>query len=182
LIPREWIDDLLRLKRFPRTGWLRVGVREAESVADHVFAAALLGWRLARETQGVDASRVALLLLVHDLHEARLGDVPTPAKKYLPEGAIDDAERRIAAEQWGDDAEGAALAREFLEGRTAEAALARAVDHLEFLFEAADLVRGGANGPREMLGRAREGAAWRHPATRPYVERLLETAERPAER
>lgn len=173
MIPAAWIEDVLRLKRFPRTGWLRVGVREPESVADHTCAAALVGWRLARETPGVDAPRVALLLLVHDLLEAQLGDVPTPAKRHLPPGALDEAERRIVAEQWADDADGAALAREFLDGRTAEARLAHAVDNLEFVLEAAHLVRTGATGPREMLGRARGGAAWAHPATRPYVEAAL---------
>jgi putative hydrolase of HD superfamily len=181
VIPPDWIEDLLRLKRYPRTGWLRVGVRDPEHIADHVFAAAALGWRIARETPGVDAARVALLLLVHDLHEARLSDIPSPAKKYLPDGAIDGAERAIVAQQWADDPDGAALAREFLDGRTAEAALARAVDHLEFLLEAASLVSAGARGPREMLGRATDGAAWSHPATRPYVERLLH-APRPSER
>jgi putative hydrolase of HD superfamily len=177
MIPAEWLDDVLRLKRYPRTGWLRVGVRAPESVADHSFASALLGWRIARETPGVDAPRVALLLLVHDLLEARLGDVPTPAKRYLPEGALDIAEKRIVEEQWSGDAEGAALAREFLDGRTPEAELARAVDNLEFVLEATDLVRAGERGPREMLGRVRQGAAFAHPATRPYVETCLARAE-----
>lgn len=171
MIPHAWIEDVLRLKRFPRTGWLRVGVAAPESVADHAFSAALLGWRIAREAGGLDASRVALLLLVHDLHEAQLGDVPTPAKRFLPEGALDDAERRIVAEQWAGDAEGAALAREFLDGGTPEAQLARAVDNLEFVLEATAQVRAGAAGPREMLARVRAGAAFAHPLTRPYVER-----------
>jgi putative hydrolase of HD superfamily len=173
MIPKEWIDDVLRLKRFPRTGWLRVGVRAPESVADHVFAAAILGWRIARETPDVDAARVTAMLLAHDLLEARLSDIPTPAKKYFPSDCLDRAEERIVEEQWADDPHGAELVREFLEGRTPEAALARAVDHLEFVLEAAGLVRAGSTGPREMLARAREGAAAKHPATRPYLDAAL---------
>ena len=118
-------------------------------------------------------ARVTLLLLVHDLLEAHLGDIPTPAKQYFDREALARAEERIVAAQWGDDPEGAALAREFLEGRTAEAQLAQAVDNLEFVLEAADLVRAGADGPREMLARVKNGAAWQHPATRPYVESAL---------
>jgi putative hydrolase of HD superfamily len=173
MITREFVEDMLRLKRFPRTGWLRVGVRAPESIADHSFAAALLGWRIAREAGGVDSSRVALLLLVHDLAEARLGDIMAPAKKLFPDAAIEDVEREIVRAQWADDAEGAALALEFLDGTSAEAELARAVDNLEFLFEAASLVRGGLTGPREMLSRARQGLAWRHASTRPYVDEIL---------
>lgn len=173
MIPKSWIDDVLRLKRFTRTGWARVGVRDPESIADHSFAAALLGWRIARDTPGVDAERVVLLLLVHDLHEARLGDIPSPAKKHFPEGALEAAEHEIVDAQWSDDPEGRALAHEFLAGTTPESNLARAVDHLEFVLEAVELVRAGANGPREMLDRAREGAAFRHAATRPYLEIAL---------
>jgi putative hydrolase of HD superfamily len=173
MIPREFVEDMLRLKRFPRTGWLRVGVRAPESIADHSFAAALLGWRIAREVGGLDATRVTLLLLVHDLAEARLGDIMAPAKKLFPDAAIEDVEREIVRAQWADDAEGAALALEFLDGTSAEAELARAVDNLEFLFEAASLVRSGRTGPREMLSRARQGLAWRHASTRPYVDEIL---------
>lgn len=173
VIPRDWIQEIQLLKKMPRTGWFRVGVETPESIADHTFAMALLVWRLARETEGVDPQRCVLMALVHDVHEARLGDIPTPAKAHFTEGAIDAAERSIAAEQWADDPDGLALVEEFLAGETPEAKLVRAADHLEFLLQAADYCREGRPLPRVMIERAPKGAAWAHPVTRPYVEALM---------
>jgi putative hydrolase of HD superfamily len=169
----EWLRDLLRLKRLPRTGWLHVGVAAPESVADHSFSMAVLGWRIARETPGVDAARVVLMCLLHDFHEARLGDIPTPAKHYLGPERILEAERAIQADQWEEDAETCALLEEFLTGETEDARLARALDHLEFLVQAMEYRRCGYERADRMLNEARRGAAFAHAATRPWAERVL---------
>jgi len=171
--PDDWVRDLLHLKRIRRAGWARVGVPAPESVADHAFAAALLAWRIARGVAGVDAERVALMILLHDFHEARLGDIATPSKQYFAAGAIEDAERRIVAEQWPDGDEAVAIVEEFLTGESPEAELARAVDNLEFLLQARDYRDAGHRGVEPMIGRAKSGAAWAHPVTRPWVERIL---------
>ena len=122
---RDWLRDLLRLKRTPRTGWLHVGVAQPESVADHSFSMAVLAWRIARDVPGVDAGRVVLMCLLHDFHEARLGDIPSPAKHYLGAERIEEAERAIQADQWGEDPESRGLLEEFLVGQTEEGALRR---------------------------------------------------------
>ena len=173
MIRREWIRDLHQLKRTPRAGWSRVGIDTPESVAEHTFAAALLAWRIAREVPGVDAGRVVLMTLLHDFHEAKLTDIPTPWKQYFPEDAIALAERTIAAEQWDDDPETLALVEETLAGESKEAMLVRAIDHLEFLLQAADYRAAGHLLTDEMLRRGPEGPAFAHPATRDLAEDLL---------
>lgn len=176
---RDWLREIQLLKRLPRTGWFRVGVERPESIADHSFSMALLVWKLAREAGDVDVDRCVRMALVHDVHEARLGDLPTPAKRHLSPEALMAAERDIAAEQWRDDPEARALVEEFLAGQTPEARLVKAVDHLEFLLQADEYRREGRPLPRVMLERARGGAAWNHPLTRPWVERLLAPDESP---
>lgn len=173
MVPEDWVRDLLHLKRIRRAGWPRVGVPAPESVADHAFAAALLAWRIARDVAGVDADRVVRMILLHDFHEARLGDIATPAKQYFADGVIEDAERRIVAEQWPEGDEAVELVEEFLDGDSPEAELARAVDNLEFLLQARDYRDAGLRGVEPMIGRAKNGAAWAHPVTRPWVERIL---------
>lgn len=69
-----------RLKRIPRQGWLDRGVSplETESVADHSMGVALLAWMSALEAQAagaeLDPARVLMLALIHDLPEADIGD------------------------------------------------------------------------------------------------------------
>jgi putative hydrolase of HD superfamily len=73
-------QQVQRLKRVPRQGWLDRGVSplDAESVADHSLGVALLAWMAALEARAggadLDPARVLALALVHDLPEAEIGD------------------------------------------------------------------------------------------------------------
>lgn len=78
----ELVFEVGRLKRLPRSGWLLAGVKDCESVAEHCFRTAVLGFILAA-LEGLDAYRVATLCLMHDLTETRLGDLDALAKRYL---------------------------------------------------------------------------------------------------
>jgi len=177
VISPDWIRDLLQLKKTPRAGWFRVGVDLPESVAEHSFSMALIAWRIAREAGGLDAERVLLMALLHDFSEARLTDIPNPAKELLPDGAFAEAEAGVIRDQWPDDEEAQALLAEFLAGETEEAKLVAAVDHLELVFQAAAYREAGHPMTERMLVRARRGPAAKHPLTRPYAEPLLSDAE-----
>lgn len=63
-----------RLKDEARGGWLLRGVRDPESVADHSWGTAFL-CLLYADDAGVDRDRAMVMALVHDLAEARTGDV-----------------------------------------------------------------------------------------------------------
>jgi putative hydrolase of HD superfamily len=73
-------QQIQRLKRLPRQGWLDRGVSplDTESVADHSLGVALLAWMAALEANAggadLDPARVLALALVHDLPEAEIGD------------------------------------------------------------------------------------------------------------
>lgn len=93
-----------RLKDVRRKGWVDRGVADAESVADHSFAVALLAWAAARE-RGLDAERALLIGVVHDLAEAEVGD-ETPFDALLAAGDFDCA--RFETAPPGDPARRAA--------------------------------------------------------------------------
>lgn len=118
------------LKRTPRSGFQFLG-SGAESVAEHSFRTATIGYALARLAGDVDAGRVVLLCLFHDLPEARLGDLNYVNKKYVQadeQRAVDDL---AATLPFGDDYR--ALLGEFSAGQTAEACLAQDADQLEMI-------------------------------------------------
>lgn len=169
----SWLRDLMDLKRTPRSGWLRAGVVGPESVADHSFATALLAWQLAREQSGVDPAKVLLMALLHDYHEARLGDIPAPVKERFPPAEVERAEGRVMDEQWEGDPQTRALLEELRAGESEEARLVWAVDHLELLVQAARYYQEGYREVVEMLRRARGGRAFEHPATRPLARAIL---------
>jgi 5'-deoxynucleotidase YfbR-like HD superfamily hydrolase len=126
------------LKTLPRAGWLRLGNRTPESVAEHSFRVGILGMVLA-ELEGADAERTAALCVYHDAHETRIGDVPAVGRAYIttakPEaitghqtaGMPDDMSKLFQS-----------LTAEFEAAETLEARVARDADKLETLLQAVE--------------------------------------------
>ncbi len=118
------------LKRTPRTGFQFLG-SGAESVAEHSFRTAVIGYALARLDGQADVGRVVQICLFHDLPEARLGDQNYVNKKYVKvdeERAVEDLARTLP---FGDDYRG--LLKEFTGKATREALLAHDADQLEMI-------------------------------------------------
>ncbi|HVG29124.1 MAG TPA: HD family hydrolase [Pyrinomonadaceae bacterium] len=148
------LADLQRLKRLDRTGWVLRGLAPgAESVAAHTFGVVVAAMLLADEVRargvGVNVERVLRLALLHDLAEARTGDMPRTMAKYY------GAEARKCAEgaAFGDLIEGldaelradyARLHAEYEERASLEARLVKAADIVDLLAQALAFERAGA--------------------------------------
>jgi len=75
----------------PRTGWVWLGVKKPETIAEHIFRVAMMNWILAdRVRPKLNLKKIIKISLVHDLCEAYAGDM-TPYWKILPK----DKEKRI---------------------------------------------------------------------------------------
>jgi putative hydrolases of HD superfamily len=70
------------LKKTPRTGFQFLG-SGGESVAEHVFQTIFIGYTLCKLETGADELKVMKMCLVHDLPEARTGDMNYVNKKYV---------------------------------------------------------------------------------------------------
>ena len=70
------------LKNVDRSGWWLLGNKDPESVAEHSFRCTILGYILAK-LEKVDTSKVVMMCLFHDLHEARTNDLHKVAQKYI---------------------------------------------------------------------------------------------------
>jgi putative hydrolase of HD superfamily len=129
-----------QLKQLYRQGWLRVGLppERCESVAEHSLGVALLCLFIADTYfPEADVSKVVRIALLHDLGEARVGDL-TP---HDPVGAEEKhrREREAVAHILGGLPRGAeylALWEEYEQGRSFEARLVRQVDRLEMGLQA----------------------------------------------
>jgi putative hydrolase of HD superfamily len=142
----EFYSNVLRLKRLRRSGWVRHGVKDPESVASHMYGVAVLSLLLS-EGEKVDVEKVLKMSLIHDLPEAVAGDMTPHDKDYKRKRQIEeDALKRmvsclpdnIAREIVGLNAELAA-------GRSPEARIVETADGLDMALTALEYGKSGAN-------------------------------------
>ncbi len=146
----NFFKDAGGLKRLSRRGWMKKGVPEPESVADHTFRTTLIAMVLS-DLHGLDTQKAMRMAILHDLAEVIIGD-PLPKErskkaidlkeeaameallKMLPEGL-----RTIYNKTWQD----------FRKGASEEARLVREVDILERLLQAFEYEKKGIRGLEE---------------------------------
>lgn len=133
----DFIAEAGMLKRIKRSGWWMLGLPEEESVAEHSFRCAVVGYVLAK-MEKADPYKVVMMALFNDLHEARINDLHKVAHRYLN---VRDAEKEAFAGQIeGLDAvfrrELGALRLEHDKQKTRESLVARDADILECLIQA----------------------------------------------
>ncbi len=84
--------ELGSLKEFQRSGWVFIGEKDGDSIADHSWRAAIIAYYLAKKV-GANPDRCALMAIVHDMPESRTGDINKVWNRYLKkdeEAAMDD--------------------------------------------------------------------------------------------
>jgi putative hydrolase of HD superfamily len=137
----ECLAELHNLVRLPRIGWIMAGVKDAESVGDHCFEAAVLAYLLASHVEPkVDIGKVLVMLLFHEVGEARMSDMPRRGSRYLGD-AKGDAEAAVTRDVLSGVLGGLTddigkIVAEFHERETPEAKLAEAAEELQILFAA----------------------------------------------
>ena len=142
----KFFETAGRLKRTPRAGWVEIGIRHPESVADHTFRTSILCMIYA-DTKGLDEPKLLRMALIHDLPEAMIGDL-TPSKKtkeskerkktaikqilsFLPK-----KQRKKFMTDWN----------EYQEGKTKEAKAVRQLEKLEMALQAKEYERAKSTG------------------------------------
>src|ERR1700691_2225577 len=70
------------LKRVKRSGWWVAGIENPETVAEHCFRCAVIGYYIAH-CEGVDPFRVVTMTLFNDIHEARINDLHKMGHYYI---------------------------------------------------------------------------------------------------
>ena len=177
------LADLQRLKRLDRTGWVLRGLPPgAESVASHSFGVALAAMLLADEAAArgveVDTERVLRLALLHDVAEARTGDMPRTVADYYGKDVRKRAERAAFDDMTRDLGEGRAasyseLHEDYEERASLEARLVKAADIVDLLAQALTFERAGARGLDEFWEGALERDFGLEGASREVVREVL---------
>jgi len=128
----NFLFEVGMLKKTPRTGYQFLG-SGSESVADHSFRTAIIGYALASGDSAADRQKVVFMCLFHDLPEARTGDHNYVNKKY-----VQVSEEKAAGDLVKDllfSEEMFQLIQEFNEAKTIEAHLSRDADQMDLILE-----------------------------------------------
>jgi len=128
----NFLFEVGMLKKTPRTGYQFLGSGK-ESVAEHSFRTAIIGYVLSLQEPEADSQKITLMCLFHDLHEARTGDQNYVNKRYVnvdEDRAVRDLAKNIP---FGHDI--ISLTREFNTGKSLEARISRDADQLDLILE-----------------------------------------------
>ncbi len=153
----DFLFEACFLKNLPRSGYQYLGTGN-ESVAEHIYSTTFIAFVMAQLTPEADAHRLISMCLVHDLPEARIGDLNYVQKHYLVRDeskALEDALHDIP---FADRIK--ALVAEFDAGETLESQLAHDADQLALLIDLKSLKDTGYQSPDTWL---------------PHVEKRLKT-------
>ncbi|GHJ84856.1 hypothetical protein NliqN6_1258 [Naganishia liquefaciens] len=174
---------LENLKTQKRSGWIREGVQQPESIADHMYRMAMLCMLIPIQTaeRPLDIGRCVQMALVHDLAEAHVGDI-TPVEGVSPEmkhKLEQEAMHSFLHEMLGG--EGCREARERISSlwdeyearETPEAKLVKDLDRIELVLQAVEYER---SQNIRSLAPFYSGSLphLHHPAVREWAEALLE--------
>lgn len=120
------------LKKTPRSGFQFLGSGK-ESVADHSFRVALIGYTMAQLCPHVDPYKVLSLCLFHDVPETRTGDMNYVNKRYVDVRENEAIEDLAQSLPFGHEYK--ELMREYRENKTEEARLVHDADQLDLILE-----------------------------------------------
>ena len=130
------------LKRLKRTGWVRIGVKDAESVADHSFRTALLCMLLTKNRK-INHQKIVEMAIIHDLGETATSDIRYEEgnKIIASEKAKEKIEEDILKTLFKPLEDGKYylnLWYEFRDQKTVEAKLLKQIEKIEMALQATE--------------------------------------------
>ncbi len=140
------------LKRVKRSGWWVAGIENPESVADHCFRCAVIGYYLAH-MEKIDPYKTTIMCLFNDIHESRINDLHKMGHYYID---FKEAETKVFQDQIfplmpAIRTELEQLRRDYDRQNTKESRVARDADILECLVQAKEYLAAGHLVARKFL-------------------------------
>ncbi|CAA6671432.1 unnamed protein product [Spirodela intermedia] len=127
------------LKTTKRKGWINHGIREPESIADHMYRMAIMAL-ISGDLPGVNRERCIKIAIVHDIAEAIVGDitpsdnVPKAEKSRLEKAALDEMCKVLGGGLRADEIK--ELWAEYENNSSIEANLVKDFDKVEMILQA----------------------------------------------
>jgi len=158
LIPIKFFDDVMSLKRIPRSGWItyRIGKHDIESVSSHSYSVAVVALTMSEimrlRKQEVDAEQVLKMALLHDLSESLTFDISKAYLRYLGRkgsrmktGLEEKATSRVLADLQNDQLADTfrTTIRDYTSSNSLEARIVHCADTVDLLLQVIEYERMG---------------------------------------
>lgn len=135
----SFFHSIGKLKKVKRTGWVREGVPNAESVAEHIYRVSMMAYVLA--PKGLKINKIIKMALVHELGEIVIGDLVVERSTVVDSKAkeIKEKRERAAVKELCESVERKDLYKLWLEYEkqsSPEAKFVKQMDKLEMAFQA----------------------------------------------
>ncbi|MGI0029703.1 MAG: HD domain-containing protein [Nitrososphaera sp.] len=140
-----FFQSALQLKSVKRAGWVsKVGVKGAESVADHSFSLCAIAMLLA-DIMGLDTKKAMKMVILHDLPESIIGDlIPGDIAAAGKVGREKKAMSKILSSLPSNvRSEYQQIWTEYLQNRSEVARFVHRIDKLEMAMQARKYARQG---------------------------------------
>ena len=128
----DFLFEVGMLCKTPRSGYQFLGSGR-ESVAEHVLRTVFIGYALCKVNPALDELRVLKMCVLHDLPEARTGDMNYVNKKYVKVDEEKAVRELTESLFFGDDIRQAIA--EFNAKETMEAQIARDADQIALILQ-----------------------------------------------
>lgn len=133
--------ELGMMKRVKHEGARLAGVPSPDSIADHTARAALIAYVLA-SAEGGDPLRCAMMALLHDMPECRVGDQHKVSARYVHVAEAEQQAFRDQVQNLSDDVrkEWQSLWSEFQQRSTHDGVIAKDADWVEMAVSAREYI------------------------------------------
>ncbi len=149
----NFIFEVGMLQKTPRSGFQFLG-SGSESVAEHVLRTIFIGYALCKLEEGIDEAKVVRMCLLHDLPEARTGDMNYVNKKYVNVDENKAIEELAATLSFGCEIK--EIMDEFNARRSRESLVCHDADQLALIFQLKEYGDLGNKYSREWINFARK--------------------------
>ncbi|MBI2638074.1 HD domain-containing protein [Candidatus Peregrinibacteria bacterium] len=171
----HFLFELGMLKKIEHCGTKFAGVKHPDTLGEHSCRAAQIGYALAI-AEKANPEKVAIMCLMHDIGEIRIGDAHRIAQRYLK---TFPAEKRAMEEQTEKlpmplQNRIRTLWNEFHDLKTPEALVARDADLLETILQAKEYLDLGAKAAKRWLD---NGSKYLKTQTAKKLFRLIEKTQ-----
>lgn len=93
----DFLIEIDKLKRMPRKVWVSLGVKNPETVMDHLYTLTLMVWLFGEDQKDIKMEKVLKMALCHEIASVKTGDLITPYDRVLPRN---EEERKKVIEKW----------------------------------------------------------------------------------